>query len=86
MALTRAQLQDVCGLYSNDDTCIYLKHDRTEGCYVCLKKHKKSKETVDKIIAKGLKDGTIKDFNDNCPGYPLLKHIQQGYDIAPATP
>lgn len=57
-------------------------------CY-CLKKKVSAKKKIDKEIKNHIAKCKIAGVNprdtntpmgDNCQGYPLLKHIEQGYD------
>ena len=90
MPLSLKQLKDVCMLYSGDHRrCRYLAQDDTDTTkWYCLKKSSKkydiddeSQEFLKDLKKKGLdprKQGI--PLGDNCAGYPILKHIDQGYD------
>jgi hypothetical protein len=92
MTLTKNQLKDVCLLNeSSHKTCRYLRNDDLDPVkwYCCkLRDHEKIK--IDSRVKQFLKD--CKDRNidpktlnipmgNNCEGYPLLKIIEQGYDV-----
>jgi hypothetical protein len=90
MPLSLKQLQDVCLLYSgNYKRCRYLAQDDTDSTkWYCLKKSSKRSDIDDEtyeflkeLKKKGLdasKQGI--PLGDNCDGFPILKHIDQGYD------
>lgn len=78
MTLSLNQLNDICLLNSEDSskTCRYLKNDELEeDKWYCQKLNISMKNKIDKNI------GNLRFKGDNCSGYPLLKHIAQGYDI-----
>lgn len=91
MALSLRQLQDVC-LQSTSQVhkkCRYLAQDEIDmKKWYCLKKSSLRAEIDDEISVflddlkkKGLdpkRQGVA--LGDNCEGYPILKHISQGYD------
>jgi len=90
MALSLKQLQDVCLLYVNDSRkCKYLAEDDSDkNLHYCLKKSSKKIEIDDESVDL-LNDLKKKGINphsqgmplgDNCPGYPILRYIKQGYD------
>lgn len=89
--LSLKQLQDVC-LYNDNSSlkCRYLGQDENDYTkYYCAKKLASSAHDIDaelddyikNLTAKG-KDPTKENIplGDNCQGYPLLRHIEQGYD------
>jgi len=86
--LTKKQLDDVCLLGSGASECIYCTHDGNGGHH-CVKKTV-LKQKIDGRVKK-FKTDQAKAGNDpakanvplgdNCPGYPFLRHIKQGYDI-----
>ncbi len=90
MPLSLKQLTDVCMAYSSDyRKCRYLAQDDSDlSKWYCLKKSSKrvfiDDETSDflkELKKKGLdakRQGI--PLGDNCNGYPILKHIEQGYD------
>lgn len=92
MALTTKQLTDVCLLNdSNHKTCRYLKNDDLEPSkWYCCKLRENDKSKIDSRTKQLLKDCRDRGINpktlnvamgDNCSGYPLLKLIDQGYDV-----
>lgn len=64
--------------------CRYLSEDEfNSGKYYCLKKTKR-KNVIDEMIEKkklAKKNLDNMPVGDNCPGYPLLRHVTVGYDI-----
>lgn len=88
--LSLKQLKDVCLV--NDNTylkCRYLSQDENDYTkWYCLKKTTKALDVdseLDEFVRDCRKRG--KDprkenvpLGDNCAGYPLLRHINQGYD------
>lgn len=84
MTLSLKQLSDVCLLNSTDKSksCRYLVNDELdENKWHCqkLRPNIKSKIDHDLFIAKHKKE--VVASGDNCAGYPLLRHITQGYDL-----
>ena len=82
MTLTLKHLQDICLLGHQDKskTCRYLKNDELENNkWYCQKLQPMTKLKIDNDIA-NTKSNFIPS-GDNCEGFPLLKHIDQGYDI-----
>lgn len=78
MTLSSNQLNDICLLNSDDSskTCRYLKNDELErDKWYCQKLNVLTKSKIDKNIRH------LSFKGDNCSGYPLLKHITQGYDV-----
>jgi len=90
MPLSLAQLKDVCLLHRQDGKrCRYLAQDELDGSkWYCLKKSGKKAEVDDETedyIKESKKKGIdprsqVIPLGDNCAGYPILKHITQGYD------
>lgn len=88
--LSKNHLKDVCLLETNDHRrCRYLAEDETErGKYYCLKKSSKAKEidaeVQDFMLEMSLKgkdpSGQNVPIGNNCPGYVILRHKEQGYD------
>ncbi len=86
--LSKKQLQDVCMLHNGAQECRYLDSvDYTKHC--CLKHRKEDKKKIDDAVDKYVADCRKKSIDpiaqgqpigDHCPGYPYLKHIEQGYD------
>lgn len=88
--LSQKQLKDIC--LAHDPTyrqCRYLAQDENDYTkYYCLKCSAKAKdididlaEFIDEVRKKG-KDPRKENvpLGDNCNGYPVLRHIEQGYD------
>jgi hypothetical protein len=88
--LSQKQLQDICLMFSgNCRQCRYLREDPMAWQWYCVKHKKSTKEKTDEKIAQFIaecKKNGIDPYSqgealgDNCKGYPILKHIQQGYD------
>lgn len=89
--LSLKQLKDICLI---DDLthrrCRYLTQDDTDRSkFYCMKmsaKAKKIDEEIDSYMhTMNIKGKSIYNdnlpFGDNCHGYPLLRHIEQGYDV-----
>ena len=85
MTITAKHLRDICLLGSQDNslTCRYLKNDELEeGKWYCQKLQPLVKKKIDKEVSEMKKHKGNKPFSgDNCEGFPLLKHVQQGYDV-----
>ena len=91
MALSLKQLQDVCLLYDQEGQCRYLRQDvQTYDKWYCVKQKKIEKAKVDNKVDEMMLDCAQKGidpsdtgvpFNDNCDGYPILKYVEQGYDV-----
>jgi hypothetical protein len=88
--LSLKQLKDVCLMDDNtSNRCKYLSQDENDSSkYFCLKLSSKGRE-IDEEIESYLNDirkrgrDPRKDnlpLGDNCPGYPVLRNIEQGYD------
>lgn len=90
MPLSLKQLQDVCMIYNQSNQCRYLRQDvQNYNNWYCVKLKQAEKDKVDikvqKMLAEAKQNGLKPDqsgvaYSDNCAGYPLLKHIEQGYD------
>lgn len=88
MPLSLRQLEDVCLI--DDDThkkCRYLAQDDLDlNKYYCTKKSSKRADIdaeVSLFISETIKRGGDPyseniPLGDNCPGLPVLKHIEQG--------
>lgn len=88
--LSQKQLRDVCLVYDTTfQKCRYLSQDENDYTkFYCLKKTARANDIdveLDDFIRDTRKKG--KDprkenvpLGDNCQGYPLLRHINQGYD------
>lgn len=79
--------------YSGDyRTCRYLIDDDTlSDTYYCQKLRPAEKQKIDKRVDDFLKDCARKNLDpkqqnipigNNCSGYPLLKLVTLGYDVA----
>jgi len=88
--LSLKQIQDVC-LYKDNTyrKCRYLCNDELDSSkWFCLKLSGKGRQIDDEIdqyldeMAKRNKDPKKDNLplGDNCGGYPVLRHIEQGYD------
>ena len=94
--LSLKQLEDVClvnaGWYGGttpvSKQCRYLDNN-WHGSNTCLKKKLSTKKKIDKLVAAhkvkckaaGIDpQDTNVPMGDNCQGYIVLKHIEQGYD------
>lgn len=86
--LSKKQLLDICMLGSGSSTCRYLGRDDADPTkHVCLKLTADKKRIDNKIVDKTAQIGGALPphmanwpMGNNCDGYPLLKHIEQGYD------
>lgn len=88
MSLSLKQLDNICLWKSNDFRhCRYLATE--DNMWFCLKKSFRKAEIDEEIneeinsIKKKGNDPKKQGFplGDNCQGYPILRHIKQGYDI-----
>jgi len=86
--LSRKHQVDVCGVYQGSSMCRYLEMSNNGSC-VCLKLRKIEKKQIDDRVVEFLKESRRKNIDpfsqhvplgNNCSGYPLLKHVEQGYD------
>lgn len=88
--LSLKQLQDVCLLpdYSYR-RCRYLSQDENDHSKFYCVKLTSRKQLIDEELDDFVKDHLRKNLDpkkanvslgDNCKGYPLLRHIEQGYD------
>ena len=89
--LSDLQLKNVCLAYNTDSSrCRYLcQDDNNWNQYYCLKKCSKKAE-IDVEIADFIEETRKKNkdpykenipLGNNCSGYPIMKYIQQGYDV-----
>jgi hypothetical protein len=88
--LSAKQLRDVClvsdGTYKK---CRYLAQDENDWTkFHCVKKTSRS-QLIDVELDDFIRDSQKKGkdprkenipMGDNCQGYPLLRHVEQGYD------
>jgi hypothetical protein len=88
--LSTKHLKDVCLAGSNSsEKCRYLAEDETEPSkYYCLKKSSRAKDVdveledfINEMRKRG-KDPSKENvpMGNNCSGYPILRHKEQGYD------
>ena len=89
--LSKKHLEDVCLIYNQDHrTCRYLAQDELDWskwhCYKCVPAMKHKLDcTLAKKIAEAKKRGADpkqlgQAMGDNCSGYPIFNHLEQGYD------
>jgi hypothetical protein len=87
--LSQKQLQNYCLVgVKNYKTCRYLYQDDMDyRKWYCSKLHQSKKDSVDNAVVDFLNECKKKGidpktravpFGDNCPGFPILKHIVQG--------
>lgn len=87
MTLTSRHLGEVCLLHHPDATrtCRYLVNDELDSSkWYCSKLRPEAKEKADRGVANLGKKSRVRlgvHSGDNCEGYPLLKHVQQGFDV-----
>lgn len=88
--LSKNQLKDVCLVDSDIHTkCRYLAEDENDpGKFHCLKKSSKAKD-IDTEVQDFLTEMHLKGkdpkrqhvpMGNNCSGYVILRHKEQGYD------
>jgi len=88
--LSKKQLQNICMQNSRTSKrCRYLAQDDTDSTkYYCVKQSSK-KDEIDVDLEEFIEESKKKGHDpykqgiplgDNCPGYPILKYIEQGYD------
>jgi hypothetical protein len=82
MPLSKLQVINVCQP-KGEVVCRYLSEDEFDpNIYFCLKKTSR-KSVIDEMVeksTKGKKDTSDMPIGDNCKGYPLLRHVEVGYD------
>ena len=97
MALTQAQVQDVCFINGGHKQCAYLDGEYVEDdngdinyVFICKKKSPPDKKTIDEEVTDFLQKCKSKNqdptkqgvaLGDNCSGYLPLKTTPQGYDV-----
>lgn len=89
--LSQNQLRDVCLVHDNThQRCRYLSQDETDYTkWYCLKRSSKANDIdveLDDFVREARKKGRDPrndnvPLGDNCSGYPVLRHILQGYDV-----
>lgn len=86
MALTKRHLGEVCLLHHIDatKTCRYLMNDELDSSkWYCQKLRPLSKIQIDEHVSSMSRNSQLAyrvPAGDNCDGYPLLKHLPQGFD------
>lgn len=95
MALSQNQLKHVCMINGGYRQCRYLAQDEQDySKWYCLKKTGQAKQ-IDEDLDDTLESLKQRKMNyktqglpvgDNCNGYPLLKIIDQGYDVDQRKP
>lgn len=88
--LSQKQIKDVClGYDPTYKRCRYLTNDDEDHTkFYCLKKTATAQEIdveLSEFVSGEFKKGkdpraTNFPMGDNCPGYPVFRHILQGYD------
>lgn len=88
--LSKKQVTNVClASLGGNLACRYLADNFVSGSF-CLKCSKLHKTAIDNQVNEAVRmckktnfplDQTGLPIGDNCPGYPLLKNISQGYDV-----
>lgn len=92
--LSAKQLQDVCLAQRGDHRqCRYLAQDELDWRkWYCHKLLPNKKAKIDSTVKKYVEDcrksgldprAQAVPLGDNCSGYPLLRHVEQGYDKDP---
>lgn len=88
--LSQKQLKDVCLLHDDSfKKCRYLSQDeQSPNKYYCMKKSALA-STIDLEVDSFIKECKKRNVNpkqekvplgNNCLGYPIMRHIEQGYD------
>lgn len=87
--LSKKHLEDYCLPYSGHLRCRFLAEDEHDWSkFYCIKKSKKRAEINAEVVElikemkqKGLSPETQGvPLGDNCDGFILLRHLEQGYD------
>lgn len=87
--LSEKHVQDVC-LFDgiSPDCCRYCDYDAEADCFHCVKLTP-AKGRIDKRLAEIMEEADQNGVNiydtgeavgDNCPGFPFLRHVKQGFD------
>ena len=91
--LSDKQVQNVCNVNGGPDCCRYLneRNDIPQSGYYCMKMRPNTKEEIDDRIEAFLNEKSnatseVPAMGDHCAGYPVLKLIEQGYDVKPSRP
>ena len=88
--LSQKQLQDICLMFIGDHRqCRYLQEDPMAWRWYCVKHKQSAKKRLDDNISKFVAECNEAGIDsrsqglamgDNCQGYPIFKHLIQGYD------
>lgn len=87
MTISNRHLGEVCLLHHPDATrtCRYLVNDELDDSkWYCQKLRGEVKRKIDDSLSdmsKKVRTRMGVPSGDNCEGYPLLKHIEQGFDV-----
>ncbi len=82
MSLSKNQVNNICLIGSGNATCRYLAVDDSDySKFHCLKHKSEIKKKIDALINISSSKSTSIPIGDNCAGYPILKNIEQGYDV-----
>lgn len=86
MTLSTKHVKNICLLNQGQACCRYLGLDDVDfSKYHCLKHKTELRKKIDDYVNKqsNLKDPSNKNLpvGNNCQGYPVLKNIEQGYDV-----
>lgn len=86
MTLSKKHVENICLLYQGTACCRYLGPDDVFPYkFHCLKHKSELKKKIDEVVDKSLAstDPAHKSAptGNNCSGYPILKNIEQGYDV-----
>lgn len=87
MTLTNRHLGEVCLLHHLDSTktCRYLVNDELDSKkWYCQKLRPETKKIIDATVASVTRKSRARmgmASGDNCEGYPMLKHVDQGFDV-----
>jgi hypothetical protein len=82
MTLSRKHVEDICLLNQGSACCRYLASDDTVSYkFHCLKHKSELKKKIDDVVNKVALSKDKVPVGNNCQGYPVLKNIEQGYDV-----
>ena len=82
MPLTKLHVLNVCKGSTEEENCRYLDEDEFDpNVFNCLKKTSR-KNVIDEMIEKrkAINKNCEMPLGDNCPGYPVLRFVEVGYD------
>lgn len=89
IVLTPKHVKDVCTGLGGSHRCRFLSQDENDYTkWYCMKKTGKAaiieaeyKQYIEDCSKRGTDPASANfPLADNCEGYPLLRHIKQGYD------